>query len=62
MTIEYLKVLLAAAGEMLSTLSTLPESDSREDALQMVRAYLSNIALLMDAVELGLKASVSRTD
>jgi hypothetical protein len=62
MTIEYLKVLLAAAGEMLSTLSTLPESDSREDALQMVRAYLSNIALLMDAVELGLKAGVSRTD
>jgi hypothetical protein len=62
MTIEYLKVLLAAAGEMLSTLSTLPESASREDALQMVRAYLSNIALLMNAVELGLKAGVSRTD
>ena len=62
MTIEYLKVLLAAAEEMLSTLSTLPESVSREDALQMVRAYLSNIALLMDAVELGLKAGVSRTD
>jgi hypothetical protein len=59
MSIEYLKVLLAAAEEMLSTLSTLPESTSRDDALQMVRVYVSNIALVMNAVELGLKARVS---
>ena len=36
--------------------STLPESAGRDDALQMVRAYLSNITLLMNAVELGLEA------
>jgi hypothetical protein len=62
MPIEYLKMLLATAEEMLSTVSTLPESASRDDALQMVRAYLSNIALLMNAVDLGLKAQVSRKD
>ena len=34
--------------------STLPEAASRDNALQMVRAYVSNIALLMNAIELGL--------
>ena len=56
MTIEYLKELLATAEEMLAMASTLPETASRDDALQLVRAYVSNIALLMNAVELGLKA------
>jgi hypothetical protein len=62
MPVEYLKMLLTAAEEMLSTVSTLPEIASRDDALQMVRTYLSNIALLMNAVELALKAQVSRKD
>jgi hypothetical protein len=62
MTVEYLKVLLATAEEMLTIASTLPEGASREDALQMVRAYVSNIALLMNAVELGLKDRLSRKD
>ena len=62
MDVEYLQVLMATAEEMLVTASTLPESASRNDALQMVRAYLSNIALLMNAVEGGLKARVSRED
>ena len=56
MTVEYLKVLLATAEEMLAMASSLPESASRDDALQMVRVYVSNIALVMNAVELGLKA------
>jgi hypothetical protein len=56
MDAEYLKVLLAAAEEMLTSASNLPESASRTEALQMVRAYISNIALLMNAIELGLKA------
>jgi hypothetical protein len=56
MTDEYLQVLLATAEEMLATASALPESAGRDDAVQMVRAYVSNIALLMNAVELGLKA------
>ena len=50
MSIEYLQVLLATAEEMLATASGLPESAGRDDALQMVRVYLSNIALLMNAV------------
>ena len=62
MSVEYLKVLMATAEEMLAMASSLPESASREDALQMVRAYVSSIALLMNAVELGLKARVSRKD
>ena len=49
MDVEYLQMLMATAEEMLVTASTLPESASRNDALQMVRAYLSNIALLMNA-------------
>jgi hypothetical protein len=49
-------VLLATAEKMLTAASTLPESASRDEALQMVRAYVSNVALLMNAVELGLKA------
>jgi len=56
MSVEYLKVLLATTEEMLAMASTLPESAGRDDALQMVRAYLSNITLLMNAVELGLEA------
>jgi len=55
-TVEYLQVLLATAEEMLATASTLPESADRDDALQMVRAHVSNIALFMTAIELGLKA------
>ena len=56
MTVEYLKVLLATAEEMLATATTLPENAGRDDTLQMVRAYVSNIALFMNAIELGLKA------
>ena len=56
MSIEYLKGLLATAEEMLSTASALPQSASRDNAIQMVRAYVSNIALLMNAIELDLKA------
>jgi len=56
MTVEYLAVLMKTAEDMLAAASILPESASRDDALQMVRAYVSNIALLMNAVELGLKA------
>jgi hypothetical protein len=56
MDVEYLKVLLATAEKMLTAASTLPESASRDEALQMVRAYVSNVALLMNAVERGLKA------
>jgi hypothetical protein len=41
MTVEYLKMLLATAEEMLATASALPESASRDEALQMVRAYTS---------------------
>jgi len=62
MTVEYLSTLVKTAEEMLAMASSLPESASREDALQMVRAYVSSIALLMNAVELGLKARVSRKD
>ena len=51
MTVKYLKVLLATAGEMLAMASTLPESAGRDDALQMVRAYVSNVALFMNAIE-----------
>ena len=56
MTVEYLKVLLATADEMLATASTLPKSAARNDALQIVRDYLLNIALLMNATELSLRA------
>ena len=56
MTLEYLQTLLTTAEDMLATASTLPEGASRDDALLTVRAYVSNIALLIDAVELGLKA------
>ena len=56
MSVEYLKVLLATADEMLATANTLPDSASRDSALQMARAYISNIALLMNGIELGLKA------
>jgi hypothetical protein len=56
MTVGYLQVLLTTAEQMLATASALPESAGRDDALQMIRAYVSNIALLMDAIELGLKA------
>ena len=56
MIVEYLKVLLATAEEMLTIASTFPEGATRDDALQMIRAHVSNIALLMNAVELGLKA------
>jgi hypothetical protein len=56
MTVEYLQMLLATAEQMLATASALPESAGRDDALQMVRAYLSNIALLMNATELSLRA------
>ena len=62
MTVEYLAVLMKTAEDMLAAASILPESASRDDALQMVRAYVSSIALLMNAVELGLKARVSRKD
>ena len=62
MSIEYLQALLATAEDMLATASSLPDGARRDDGLQMVRAYLSNIALLMTAVELGLKAGVSRKD
>jgi len=58
MSVEYLQVLLVTAEEMLTTATTLPESAARGEALQMVRAYISNIALLMNAMELGLKAKV----
>jgi hypothetical protein len=51
MEVEYLKVLLAAAEEMLISASNLPKSSSRTGALQMVQAYVSNIALLMNAIE-----------
>jgi len=51
MTVEYLKVLLATAEEVLAMASTLPESAGRDDALQMVRAYVSNVALFMNAIE-----------
>ena len=57
MSVEYLQGLLATAEEMLATASMLPESAGRDDALQMVRACISNIALLMNAIELGLKAN-----
>ena len=56
MDVEYLRVLMATAEEMLTMASNLPEGADRDNALQMVRAYVSNIALLMNAVELGLKA------
>jgi hypothetical protein len=56
MTIEYLQVLLATAEEMVTTASTLPEGAGRDEALQMVRTYVSSIALLMNAVEPRLKA------
>jgi hypothetical protein len=56
MTVGYLQVLLTTAEQMLATASALPESAGRDDALQMIRAYVSTIALLMDAIELGLKA------
>jgi hypothetical protein len=58
MDVEYLRVLMATAEEMLTVASNLPESADRDNALQMVRAYVSNIALLMNAVELGVKARV----
>ena len=51
MTVEYLKVLLATAEEVLAMASTLPENAGRDDALQMVRAYVSNVALFMNAIE-----------
>jgi len=47
---------LATAEQLLATASALPESAGRDDALQIVRAYLSNIALLMNATELSLRA------
>ena len=56
MDVEYLRVLMATAEEMLTMASNLPESADRDNGLQMVQAYVSNIALLMNAVELGLKA------
>jgi hypothetical protein len=56
MNIEYLRELLATAEVMLTTAGALPEGGTRDDALQMVRAYISNIALLMNAIELSLKA------
>jgi len=63
MSVEYLQALLTTAEDMLATASSLPEkSASRDDPLRMVRAYVSNIALLMNAVELGLKARVSGKD
>jgi hypothetical protein len=61
MTVGYLQVLLTTAEQMLATASALPESAGRDDALQMVRAYVSNIALLMSAIELGLKAKPNET-
>ena len=56
MDVDYLRVLMATAEEMLSMASNLPESADRDNALQMVRAYVSNIALLMNAIEVGPKA------
>jgi hypothetical protein len=61
MTVGYLQVLLTIAEQMLATASELPESAGRDDALRMVRAYVSNIALLMNAIELGLKAKPNET-
>ena len=58
MSVEYLKLLLSAAEEMLTTVSTLPESTGRQEALQMVGAYVSSIALLMNAIEFDLQAKV----
>jgi len=60
MSVEYLKVLLATAEEMLATANTFPESAGRDDALEMVRAYISNIALLMNAIEPDLKTKPQR--
>jgi len=60
LTVEYLKVLLATAEEMFTTASTLPERASREEALQLVRTYVSSIALLINAIELGPKARPKR--
>ena len=56
MDIEYLRALMATAEEMIATITILPESAGRDNALQMIRGYVSNIALLMDAIELGLEA------
>jgi hypothetical protein len=58
MDVEYLQVLMATAEEMIATITILPESVGRDNALQMVRGYVSNIALLMDAIELGLEAKL----
>jgi hypothetical protein len=52
---------LATAEVMLTTAGALPEGATRDDALQMVRAYISNIALLMNAIEVGLKAKPNET-
>jgi hypothetical protein len=56
MSVEYLKALLAMAEEMLATTSRLPSGPDRNEAVQMLRRYISDIALLMNAIEIGLKA------
>jgi len=61
MTVKYLQVLLVTTEQMLATASALPESVGRDHALKMVRIYLSNIALLMNATEHNLRAKPQET-
>jgi hypothetical protein len=60
MTVDYLQMLLATAQDMLATTTTLPRGASRDDAIQMIREYVSNIALLMNAIEITLNAKAPR--
>jgi hypothetical protein len=58
MSVEYLKALLAMAEEMLATASRLPSGPDRNEAVQILRRYISDFAVLMNAIEIGLKAKV----
>ena len=60
MTVEYLQMFLATAEDMLATTTTLPRGASRDDAIHMIREYVSNIELLMDAIEIGLNEKAPR--
>ena len=60
MTVEYLQALLATAEDMLATTTTLPTGANRDEAIQMIREYVSSIALLMNAIEIRLNAKVTR--
>ena len=55
MTVEYVKTLLAMAEDMLAIATTLPSGPTRTDAVQTIRDYVANIALLINAIEIGLK-------